>query len=230
MRKNIIKFAKIDSTQNYAKKIAEKSPSGTIVVAQKQTQGRGRFERKWSSQKGGLYFSIILKPHIDIKRYPDKIPELTLKMAAAIIDALKIEKPKIFILTSEEQNESKFSFCPNAVKTKGLIPFIKPPNDVMVRMRDEGRGTKYKKIAGILTESSISDNKIDWLVIGVGVNINNKIPKDLKKIAVSLKEITKKKENIKKIFNEIIKRCESLVGFVADPSGSDVKTRCIPRF
>ena len=101
MRKNIIKFAKIDSTQNYAKKIAEKSPSGTIVVAQKQTQGRGRFERKWSSQKGGLYFSIILKPHIDIKRYPDKIPELTLKMAAAIIDALKIEKPKIFILTSE---------------------------------------------------------------------------------------------------------------------------------
>ena len=30
-----------------------------------------------------------------------------------------------FITTSEEQNENKFSFCPSAVVTTGLIPFIK---------------------------------------------------------------------------------------------------------
>ncbi|MBI5573103.1 MAG: biotin--[acetyl-CoA-carboxylase] ligase [Elusimicrobia bacterium] len=171
--KKIIRFAKINSTQDYAKKIADKSPSGTIVVAERQTNGRGQFERDWSSSKGGLYFSIILKPRIS----PDKIPELTLKMAAAIIDALKIEKPKIF---------------------------IKLPNDIMVSPKSEVRSPK--KIAGILTESSITGNKIDWVVVGVGVNINNKIPKELKKIAVSLKEITKKNWNVKKIFKEIIKK------------------------
>ena len=198
----IIRFKKIDSTQNYAKKIAEKSGSGTIVLAEKQTGGRGQFERGWSSSKGGLYFSIILKPRpfsgtfqkergkpkIDTPdriirgqapRYPAQIPELTLKMADAIIDALKIKKPKIF---------------------------INPPNDIMIRTRDEGRGMRNKKIAGILTESSVTCNKIDWIVVGVGVNINNKIPKELEKIAVSLKEITKKNGNVKKIFKEIIKK------------------------
>ncbi|MFA5779964.1 MAG: biotin--[acetyl-CoA-carboxylase] ligase [Elusimicrobiota bacterium] len=175
----IIRFKKIGSTQNYAKKIAEKSVSETIVLAQKQTNGRGQFERGWSSSKGGLYFSIILKPKIDIKCQPDKIPALTLKMAAAIIDTIKIEKPKIF---------------------------IKPPNDIMVRWKMEDGRWKNKKVAGILTESSVTCNKIDWIVVGVGVNINNKIPKELKKIAVSLKEITKKNGNVKKIFKEIVKK------------------------
>jgi len=189
----IIYFKKIASTQDYAKKIAEKSVSGTIVIAEKQTRGRGQFERTWISQKGGLYFSVILKPRtfsgtfqkergkpiIDAKCHPAQIPALTLKMATAIIDAIRIEKIKIF---------------------------IKLPNDIMVRTRDEGQGTRYKKIAGILTESSVTCNKINWVVVGVGVNINNKIPKRLKKIAVSLKEITGKNGNVKKIFNEIVKK------------------------
>ena len=177
--RKIIRFAKINSTQDYAKKIAGKSPAGTIVLAEKQTSGRGQFERTWSSSKGGLYFSVILKPEIDIKSHPAQIPALTIKMADAIIDALKIKNPKIF---------------------------IKPPNDIMVRTRDEGRRTRDKKIAGILTESSVTCDKIDWIVIGVGVNINNKIPKGLKNIAVSLKEIRKKNGNIKKIFKEIVKK------------------------
>ncbi|HAX62367.1 MAG TPA: biotin--[acetyl-CoA-carboxylase] ligase [Elusimicrobia bacterium] len=171
--KNIIHFKKIGSTQNYAKKIARCSPSNTIIIAEKQTSGRGQFERGWSSSRGGLYFSIILKPKI----VPDKIPLLTLKMASAIVSTLKkIVKKKHSVLT-------------------------KPPNDVIVKCK-----TGYRKIAGILTESSVTGNKIDWVVVGIGVNINNKIPKELKKIAVSLKEITKKNGNVKKIFKEIVKK------------------------
>ena len=58
--KKIIRFKEIDSTQDYAKGIAEKSPHGTIVISEKQTKGRGQFDRCWTSSKGGLYFSIIL--------------------------------------------------------------------------------------------------------------------------------------------------------------------------
>ncbi|MEW6557139.1 MAG: biotin--[acetyl-CoA-carboxylase] ligase [Elusimicrobiota bacterium] len=168
-----IKFARINSTQDYAKKIAKESPSGTVVVAEEQTKGRGQFGRTWSSQKGGLYFSIILKPKIS----PDKIPLLTLKMAWAIIDSLKKIVGK------------KYKF------------WVKPPNDVMVTPKSEVRS--HKKIAGILTESSITRNKIDWVIIGVGVNINNEIPKNLKDIAISLKEIIGKKTNITNVFNKI---------------------------
>ncbi len=59
----IIYFDKLTSTMDIAHILAEKGyPHGTVVVAEEQTQGRGRFERKWHSPKGGLWFSIILRP------------------------------------------------------------------------------------------------------------------------------------------------------------------------
>ncbi|OGS20616.1 MAG: biotin--[acetyl-CoA-carboxylase] ligase [Elusimicrobia bacterium RIFOXYA2_FULL_40_6] len=48
---------------NAAKKFLHKGyPEWTVVVAKTQTRGRGQFGRKWISPKGGLYFSVILKP------------------------------------------------------------------------------------------------------------------------------------------------------------------------
>ncbi|MFH0948128.1 MAG: biotin--[acetyl-CoA-carboxylase] ligase [Elusimicrobiota bacterium] len=190
----IIRFKEIDSTQDYAKKIAEKSVAGTIVIAEQQTKGRGQFERGWSSQKGGLYFSIILKPEIK----PQKISVLTHNIALAIVSTL------------------------SKIVKKNYTVFIKPPNDVMVRSKmpsrfacgeEDGRvGSprvkrwKSKKVAGILTESSIIRSKVEWVVVGVGVNINNKIPKNLKGMAISLKEITGQNQDIKKIFKKIVKK------------------------
>lgn len=41
---------------------AKGEPEGTVVVAETQTKGRGRWGRSWFSPEGGLYFSLILKP------------------------------------------------------------------------------------------------------------------------------------------------------------------------
>jgi len=39
------------------------APEGTLIVADRQTSGRGRFGRAWSSDPGvGLYFSLVLQP------------------------------------------------------------------------------------------------------------------------------------------------------------------------
>ncbi|MGB9768748.1 MULTISPECIES: biotin--[acetyl-CoA-carboxylase] ligase [Dictyoglomus] len=58
----IIYLDKLTSTMDIAHILAEKGyPHGTVIVAEEQTQGRGRFERKWYSPKGGLWFSIILR-------------------------------------------------------------------------------------------------------------------------------------------------------------------------
>ena len=65
--KRIYYFEEIDSTQNFAQQIAlDKKENGTIVIAEKQTAGRGRLDRKWTSPKGGIWFSLIIHPKFDV--------------------------------------------------------------------------------------------------------------------------------------------------------------------
>lgn len=65
--KRVYYFEEIDSTQNFAEQIAaEKKENGTIIIAEKQTAGRGRLERKWTSPKGGIWFSLIIHPKFDV--------------------------------------------------------------------------------------------------------------------------------------------------------------------
>ena len=60
-------FDVIDSTQNQALKMANESKNhGTIIIAEKQTGGKGRSGRRWISPKGGIWISIILQPKLDI--------------------------------------------------------------------------------------------------------------------------------------------------------------------
>ena len=62
---NYIFFKEIDSTNTYSK--STDLPHGTVVVAENQTKGKGRKGRKWlSTSQKGLYFSITLKPNIQI--------------------------------------------------------------------------------------------------------------------------------------------------------------------
>ena len=65
--KRVYYFKEIDSTQNFAQQIAlDKKENGTIVIAEKQTAGRGRLDRKWTSPKGGMWFSLIIHPKFDV--------------------------------------------------------------------------------------------------------------------------------------------------------------------
>ena len=65
--KRVYYFEEIDSTQNFALQIApNKKENGTIVIGQKQTNGKGRLNRKWISPKGGISFSVILHPKFTI--------------------------------------------------------------------------------------------------------------------------------------------------------------------
>lgn len=54
----IHKFSSVKSTNDTARKY----PVNTIIIADAQTNGRGRFNRKWSSKNGGIYLSIVIKP------------------------------------------------------------------------------------------------------------------------------------------------------------------------
>ena len=78
-------FKSLPSTQDKAKEFSKKGFSNIVVIADAQTKGRGRFKRKWYSEKGGLWMSILLKPaNIKNLQY--------LTFAAAISVAKSIKK------------------------------------------------------------------------------------------------------------------------------------------
>ena len=60
-------FRETPSTMDEATALARKGcPEFTVVVAQRQTRGRGRLQRTWLSGDGGLYFTVVLRPEIPL--------------------------------------------------------------------------------------------------------------------------------------------------------------------
>ncbi len=67
MEEKIHYYSEVSSTMDIARDIARKgAPHFTVVIAGRQTKGRGRLKRVWLSEKGGIYFTVILRPQIPI--------------------------------------------------------------------------------------------------------------------------------------------------------------------
>lgn len=77
-------FGTLKSTQDELRRLAEAgAPEGTVVLAERQTAGRGRRGRRWESPGGGLYFSLLLRP-----AYPlDRLPLLPLAAGVGLVRA-----------------------------------------------------------------------------------------------------------------------------------------------
>lgn len=86
MDRNVICYREIDSTNSKIKEMAQDMPEGLVVVADRQTAGRGRRGRSWdSSEEGNLYMSLLLKPRVPI----EKASMLTLVMAYSVAKAFQ---------------------------------------------------------------------------------------------------------------------------------------------
>ncbi len=78
--------SEVVSTNTSAMEMASRgAPEGTVVIAEKQTGGKGRLGRKWISPKGNLYLSVILRPAIPTH----KAPLITLMGAVAVASAIR---------------------------------------------------------------------------------------------------------------------------------------------
>jgi BirA family biotin operon repressor/biotin-[acetyl-CoA-carboxylase] ligase len=109
--------------------------NGTVALAEKQTNGRGRKDRVWySAPDSNLTFSVLL---LKDKLLFENINFLN--FAASLSIASSIE---------------------NLYQLKA---HVKWPNDVLINS---------KKTSGILIESSSQGSKIERVVIGIGVNVN----------------------------------------------------------
>lgn len=75
-----------DSTNLRAKELAGEGIHGTLILADRQTAGRGRRGRIWESEEEeNIYMSLYLRPELS----PEKAPMLTLIMAYSVAEALR---------------------------------------------------------------------------------------------------------------------------------------------
>jgi len=169
--KKIFYFETLSSSMDKAMELGVSgAASGTLIMTETQTKGRGRLGRVWFSPKyKGLYFSLILRPDM----LPTQASVLTLLAAVSICEAIK--------------------------EVSGIDAQIKWPNDILIH---------NKKIGGILTQITAETDKINFVNIGIGINVNND-KKALISTATSLKE--QKKEEVSRIslLQEILRRMEA---------------------
>ena len=88
--KEIFYFPELKSTNIMAKEKAlhraEGIDGGTLIIAEKQSAGKGRLGREWFSPAGGIWLSVILYPQLS----PSYISRITLMTAVAVVKAIKM--------------------------------------------------------------------------------------------------------------------------------------------
>lgn len=92
----------------------------------------------------------------------------------------------------------------NGLKNMGIDSEIKWPNDILI---------KGKKVSGILTEMSAELNMLNYIVMGIGINVNleeDDIPEELKEKATSIKIDQKKEIDRKELLANILNEFEKL--------------------
>ena len=179
-------FDEIPSTMDAARDLARKNcPNFTVVIAGRQKAGRGRMKRVWLSPEGGLYFTIVLRPHMP------PVLSFRINYAASMVLAKTIRQ----------------MYKIDAV--------VKWPNDILV---------KGKKIAGLLSEMEAESDRITYLNVGLGINVNND-PTISEPGASSLKNILGKELSRKQLLSEFLDRYERrLTGRSLDGVVSEWKT------
>ena len=121
------------STLDVAHRLASTgAPSGTLILANEQTAGRGREGKSWQSSAGaGLWLTLIERP-----KDTSGLGVLSLRVGLVAAEAL-----------------DRFAAEPIRLKW---------PNDLYI---DRG------KVAGILVEARWRQSVVEWVAIGLGVNV-----------------------------------------------------------
>ena len=143
-------FAELSSTMDTAKDLARKNcPGFTVVIAGRQMAGRGRLNRQWLSEEGGLYFTLVLRPDIPLSA------SFRINFLASLTLAQMLRE------------------------TYGVAADVKWPNDILVDDR---------KLSGMLSELEAEADRVFFINIGMGINVNND-PAGVEPPAISLKKI-----------------------------------------
>lgn len=139
-------FDEVQSTNDLAISLVKNRNifANEIILANQQSKGRGRYNRQWISEIGNLYFSLVLDGKIANKNLGlNQISTLSLVANIAL---------NLTIKTISQAQNIEINIA------------NKWPNDLLI---------ENKKVAGILLENIIINNNCEFIILGIGVNINN---------------------------------------------------------
>ncbi len=147
----------------------EGEEEGAVVLAKRQTSGRGRMGKGWSSPEGGLYMSVLLRPRMR----GAELLRMTVFSCVPVAKAIE-------------------EVC-------GIEVQIKWPNDLMIQ---------GKKVGGILVEGVSKGAYLDFVVVGIGVNVNS-MPLSIGEVeATSLRQLTGRDTNMEVLIDALLGKLE----------------------
>jgi BirA family biotin operon repressor/biotin-[acetyl-CoA-carboxylase] ligase len=193
---NVVWVPEIPSTNTSLLELARNGgQEGEVLIADLQTQGRGRRGRVWTAPPGtSLMMSILLRP-------PSH--SLPVRSASLVTSALAVAT----INAVSEATKVKLG--------------IKWPNDLVVDSPNNAPGgLGYLKVAGILTETLIVDAAISALVVGMGLNTGwERVPPELELVATSLDLLAGSFVDRPKLAHTILDNFEDEYSNLLQPSG-----------
>jgi BirA family biotin operon repressor/biotin-[acetyl-CoA-carboxylase] ligase len=155
----------IGSTNDRVKELARQgAPGWTIVLADRQTGGRGREGRAWVSPAGGLYLSVLLRPRFE------QVSLVPLAAGVAVAE------------TAAEHGLDVALKWPNDVLVRAPRPGA---------LGDPQGEVAGRKLAGILAEAASGPMGTEWVVLGIGMNLTaeaDALPAEVAERAASLAE------------------------------------------
>lgn len=188
---NIIYYRTIESTNTEANTLASLGvPHGTVVIAEKQTGGRGRIGRTWHSPSAGnIYISLILRPDIP----PYLSPQFTLATGVGVAETVE--------------------------DVTGIKPEIKWPNDLLY---------DKKKFCGILTELNSETDRLNFIIVGIGINLNADLkdyPEPLHSEITTLKIATSEKYNRNEFILKLLMKLQNIFITLTEKGFPAIKTK-----
>lgn len=157
-------FDEINSTNTYLRRQL-RIEEFEVIVAKKQTDGKGKRDSTWISSEGAALFSFAIEDRYELDE------KITIFTGYIVYKVLK-----------------------NYIENKDKLTF-KWPNDIYY---------ENKKICGILCEKVR-----DYIIIGIGININNTDFGIFREKAVSLVEITGKIHSVQNIIEDVVSAFEN---------------------
>ncbi|MEM4705609.1 MAG: biotin--[acetyl-CoA-carboxylase] ligase [Candidatus Nitrosocaldus sp.] len=143
MVKEIIYYEQVESTQDVALRLAEQGRDSILVVAERQSRGRGRTSRLWISPDGGIWFSLIIKPRVNVR----DVTLLSLATALAVCNTIN----------------SRFNLAARIKWPNDVIINYKKVAGILIDMSIEHDAINYA-VVGIGVNANVSIDSIERMI------------------------------------------------------------------
>lgn len=162
-KKALTVLPETSSTNTYLKELAKQgAPHGTVVIANRQTAGRGRLGRSFQSPEGGLYLSLLLRQSPDLRLTPmaaEAVRRAVLEVSGL---AAQIKWINDLVYGGKKLCGILTELCGDAIIVGIGINCRGTPHEIATSLEEAGHPCDRNKLAAAVIEQ-LSQMSPDWL-------------------------------------------------------------------